>query len=114
MLIVIMNNHVYNESRDRNLNNGGLFLELGRDYNGYLGSPDVDFTKIAEAYSLKGEKVRNAGELVPALQRSLRTMRDGKAVVLDIEIAPDGPHLSQDTWYQRHSIADIRRKRLNA
>jgi thiamine pyrophosphate-dependent acetolactate synthase large subunit-like protein len=111
MLIVIMNNHVYNESRDRNLNNGGLFLELGRDYNGYLGNPDVDFTKLAEAYSLKGEKVRNAGELAPALQRALRTMRDGKAVVLDIEIAPDGPHLTQDTWYQRHSIADIRKKR---
>lgn len=114
MLIVIMNNRVYNESRDRNLNNGGFFLELGKDYNGYLGDPDVDYTKIAEAYSLKGEKVRNASDLAPALQRAVRTMRDGKAVVLDINIAPDGPHLSQDTWYQRHSIAEIRKKRLNA
>lgn len=113
MLIVIMNNLVYNESRDRNLNNGGLFLEAGRDYNGYLGDPNVDYTKIAEAYSLKGEKVKTAADLAPALQRSLRHMRDGKAVVLDVDIAPDGPHMAQEHWYQKHSIAEIRKKRLN-
>jgi thiamine pyrophosphate-dependent acetolactate synthase large subunit-like protein len=114
MLIVIMNNRVYNESRDRNLNNSRFFLELGRDYNGYLGDPDVDYAKIAEAYSLKSEKVRSAGDLAPALQRAVRTMRDGKAVVLDIDIAPDGPRLSQERWYQRHSIAEIRRQRQRA
>jgi thiamine pyrophosphate-dependent acetolactate synthase large subunit-like protein len=110
MLIVIMNNHTYNESRARNMNSGGLFLDLGRDYNGYLGNPDVDFSRIAEAYSLKGEKVRTAGELAPALQRAVRTMRDGKAVVLDVEIATDGPEMTQETWYQKHSIADIRKR----
>jgi hypothetical protein len=41
-------------------------------------------------------------------------MRDGKAVVLDIDIAPDGPALSQPTWYQRYSLAEIRKKKLNA
>lgn len=113
MLIVIMNNRLYNESRDRNMNQGGLLLDAGKDYNGYLGDPNVDYTKIAEAYSLKGEKVRGPGDLAPALQRSLRHMRDGKAVVLDIDLAPDGPPLTQGTWYQRHSIAEIRKKRLN-
>ena len=114
MLIVIMNNHRYNESRARNMNNGGPLLEAGRDYNGYLGDPDVDYVKIAEAYNLKGEKVRTAAELPAAMQRSLRHMKDGKAVILDVEIAADGPVMSQDTWYQKHSIADIRRKRQNA
>jgi thiamine pyrophosphate-dependent acetolactate synthase large subunit-like protein len=114
MLIVIMNNRVYNESRDRNLNSGGFFLEAGKDYNSYLGDPNVEYTKIAEAYGLKGEKVRTPGELAPALQRCLRHMRDGKAVVLDIDVAPDGPHLAQEHWYQRHSIAEIRKKKLNA
>ena len=70
-------------------------------------------TKIAEAYGLKGEKVKNARDLAPALQRCLRSMRDGKAVVLDIDVAIDGAPLSQGTWYQRHSIAEIRKKRLN-
>ena len=113
MLIVIMNNHTYNESRARNMLNGGALYEAGRDFNGYLGDPNVEFTKIAEAYGLKGEKVTRAGDLAPALQRCLRSMRDGKAVVLDIDVAVDGAPISQPTWYQRHSIADIRKKRLN-
>jgi thiamine pyrophosphate-dependent acetolactate synthase large subunit-like protein len=113
MLIVIMNNHSYNESRARNMLNGGVFYEAGKDFNGYLGDPDVEYTKIAEAYGLKGEKVKNARDLAPALQRCLRSMREGKAVVLDIDVAIDGAPLSQGNWYQRHSIAEIRRKRLN-
>jgi benzoylformate decarboxylase len=113
MLIVIMNNHSYNESRARNMLNGGVLFDAGKDFNGYLGDPDVEYTKIAEAYGLKGEKVKNATELVPALQRCLRSMRDGKAVVLDINVAIDGAPLSQGTWYQRYSIAEIRKKRLN-
>jgi thiamine pyrophosphate-dependent acetolactate synthase large subunit-like protein len=114
MLIVILNNRLYNESRDRNMQNGGYFYEAGRDFNGYLGDPNVEYAKIAEAYGLKGEKVKTAGDLPAALQRCLKSMRDGKAVVLDIDIAPDGPTLSQGTWYQRHSIADIRKKRLTS
>jgi thiamine pyrophosphate-dependent acetolactate synthase large subunit-like protein len=114
MLIVIMNNRLYNESRDRNMLNGGPLYEAGKDFNGYLGDPNVEYTKIAEAYNLKGEKVKNASDLAPALQRCLRNMRDGKAVVLDIDIAPDGPTLSQGTWYQRYSLAEIRKKKRNA
>lgn len=114
MLIVIMNNLSYNESRDRNMLNGGVFYELGKDFNGYLGDPSVDYTKIAEAYGLKGEKIKTSSELPAALQRCLRSMRDGKAVVLDISVAPDGAPLKEPNWYQRYSLADIRRKRLNA
>ena len=113
MLIVIMNNHSYNESRARNMLNGGTFYEAGKDFNGYLGDPNVEYTKIAEAYGLKGEKVTRAGDLAGALQRCLRSMRDGKAVVLDVDVAVDGAPISQPTWYQRHSIAEIRKKRLN-
>ena len=110
MLIVIMNNHLYNETRARNMNGGGRFFEEGRDYNGYLGDPNVDFAKIGEAYGLRGERVKTASELVPALERALHSMRDGKAVLMDIEVEEDGPSLSQPTWYQRHSIAEIQRK----
>jgi thiamine pyrophosphate-dependent acetolactate synthase large subunit-like protein len=114
MLIVIMNNSSYNESRNRNLNNGGVFLENERDYNGHLGNPDVAYVKIAEAYGLKGERVETAADLAPALKRAVASMRDGKAVLLDINAAKDGPTLSGGTWYQKYSIADIRKKRLNA
>jgi thiamine pyrophosphate-dependent acetolactate synthase large subunit-like protein len=113
MLIVVMNNGVYNDSRARNMSNGGLLFENGKDLTGHLGNPDVDFTKLAEAYSLRAEKVLAPGDLAPALQRALRNMRDGKAVLLDIKIKPDGQPLSDATWYQRHSIAEIRKKKLN-
>lgn len=114
LLIVIMNNRVYNESRDRNMQNGGHFYEIGRDFDGYLGDPNVEYGKIAEAYGLTGVKVKAAADLPAGLQQCLKSMRDGKAVVLDIDIAPDGPVLSQSTWYQRYSIADIRKKRLTS
>jgi thiamine pyrophosphate-dependent acetolactate synthase large subunit-like protein len=114
MLIVIMNNRSYNESRNRNLNNGGVFLEAERDYNGHLGNPDVAYVKIAEAYGLKGERVETAADLAPALKRAVANMRDGRAVLLDVNAAKDGPTLSGGTWYQKYSIADIRKKRLNA
>ena len=52
LLIVIMNNLSYNESRDRNMLNGGVFYNAGKDFNGYLGDPIVDYSKIAEAYGI--------------------------------------------------------------
>ena len=108
MLIVVMNNHAYNDSRVRNVEDGGSLPAAGRDMTGYLGKPDVDFSKIAEAYGLSGEKVRTPQELAPALERSIRSMKDGRAVVLDIETKPDGQALKESNWYQRHSIAEIR------
>jgi thiamine pyrophosphate-dependent acetolactate synthase large subunit-like protein len=114
MLIVIMNNHSYNETRARNHDTGGYLFEAGKDYNGHLGNPDVDFAKIAEAFGLRGEKVRSAAELAPALQRSLRSMRDGKPALLDIDVDTDAPALRDSTWYQRHSIAEIYRRNRTA
>jgi benzoylformate decarboxylase len=114
MLIVILNNHSYNDSRVRNMLNGGAsggaLHAAGKDYNSYLGDPDVDFTRIAEAFSLRGEKVRTPGELGPALKRSVASMRDGKAVVLDVEIATDTQPMSQGTWHQPYSIVEVGRQ----
>ncbi|MBI4463350.1 MAG: thiamine pyrophosphate-binding protein [Acidobacteria bacterium] len=110
MLIVIMNNHVYNDSLVRNMRAGGLQFQEGKSLTSYLGSPDVDFAKMAEAYSLKGETVRTPGELAPALQRAIRSMRDGKAVLLDLHVSPEG-QLSDSTWHQRYSIAEVRNKK---
>ena len=111
MLIVIMNNHSYNESRARNMLNGASSMRPARTSMA-IWETRTWSTKIAEAYGLKGEKVKNARDLAPALQRCLRSMRDGKAVVLDIDVAIDGAFEPGDR-YQRHSIAEIRKKRLN-
>lgn len=109
LLLVIMNNRGYNATRIRAVSNGGILVKAGVDFTSYLGSPDVDFTKIAEAYGLRGEKVRTPDELAPALQRALRSMQDGKAVLMDIDVAREG-YLSESTWYPRYSIAESRKK----
>jgi thiamine pyrophosphate-dependent acetolactate synthase large subunit-like protein len=114
MLIVILNNRSYNDSRVRNMLNagaaGGVLHAEGRDYSSYLGDPHVDFTKFAEAFRLRGEKVRTPAELAPALRRSVASMRDGKAVVLDIDIAPDAQPMNQSSWYQPYSIVEAGRQ----
>jgi len=110
MLIVIMNNRGYNDTRNRAMMAGGTLAQAGVDFTSYLGSPDIDFTKIAEAYSIKSEKVKTPGDLAPALQRAVRNMRDGKPVLLDISVGPEG-YLTESTWYQRYSIAEIRNKK---
>ena len=109
LLMVIMNNHCYNETRNRNLSSAGRQYQTGKDLTSYLGHPDVDFTKIAAAYGIRGEKVRDPNDLGPALQRAVRNMREGRAVLMDIEVKPDGI-LSESTWYPRHSVAEIRKK----
>ena len=56
MLIVIFNNHVYNESRDRNMQNGGHFYEEGKDFDGYLGAPNVEYTQNRGSLRLERRK----------------------------------------------------------
>ncbi len=109
LLVVVLNNHSYNETRNRNLGYGGSQYQEQKDMTSYLGSPDVDFTKIAAGYGIQGEKVANPGDLAPALQRAIRQMRGGKPFVLDVEVARDGI-LHENTWHPQVSIAEMRRK----
>jgi benzoylformate decarboxylase len=113
MLIVIMNNYSYNETRSRNLTAGGRQFQTGRELTSYLGDPKVDFSKIAEGYSIKGEKVRTPGDLVAGLQRALRTMKDGRPYLLDVDVAPDSI-MADSTWHPGFSIAQLGNRRKNS
>ena len=104
ILIVVMNNHCYNETRSRNLGGAGRQFQTGQELTSFLGDPHVDFTKIGEAYSIKGAKVGNPDELTAALQTAVETMRDGRPFILDVEVAPDGV-MSETTWHPYFSIA---------
>jgi len=103
LLIIIINNHSYNETRNRNLGFGGEQYLEQKDLTSYLGSPDVDYVKIAEAYGLRGEHVANLHELKPALGRAFESMREGRAVLLDVETQRDGI-ASDSTYYPRYSV----------
>ncbi|MFB3068479.1 MAG: thiamine pyrophosphate-binding protein [Acidobacteriota bacterium] len=110
VLIVVMNNHSYNETRNRNLSFGGRQFQTGKDLTSYLGDPDVDFSKIAAAYNIKGEKIFDPDDLGPALQRAVKTMREGRPYLLDLEVERDGI-FSENTWRSPFSIAQLRNQR---
>ena len=110
VLIVVMNNHSYNETRNRNLSFGGTQFKTGKDLTSYLGDPDVDFSKIAAAYNIKGEKIFDPDDLGPALQRAVKTMREGRPYLLDLEVERDGI-FSENTWRSPFSIAQLRNQR---
>ena len=111
ILVVVMNNHSYNETRNRNLAAfTGRQFQTGKDLTSYLGDPDVDFAKIAEAFGIKGEKVHDPQELGSALQRAVKTMKDGRPYLLDLEVERDGI-FAESTWHSEFSVAGLRSKK---
>jgi benzoylformate decarboxylase len=107
VLTVIFNNRSYEEVRWNIMGAGGASGKAGRDYIGYLGDPDVDFTKLAAAYNIPGATVRNTDELRPAIQRAIKTMRDGRPFMLDVLIQNTGVG-AEVTWYPKFSLAKER------
>jgi thiamine pyrophosphate-dependent acetolactate synthase large subunit-like protein len=112
MLFVIMNNHSYNETRNRTLANGGSQFQLGRDMTSYLGDPDVDFAKIAAGYNIQGEKVGDPDSLRKGLKRAVDTIHGGRPFLLDVEVERDGI-FADSTWHPDLSIAG-RGKKINS
>ena len=80
ILIVVMNNHSYNETRNRNLGANGRQFQTGKDLTSYLGDPDVDFTKIAAAFGIAGQKVLDPKDLGPAIPAGLEDHAGWKAI----------------------------------
>jgi thiamine pyrophosphate-dependent acetolactate synthase large subunit-like protein len=109
VLNVIFNNRSYEEVRWNIMGAGGASGKARRDYIGYLGDPDVDFTKLAAAYNIDGAVVRNTDELRPAIQRAIKTMRDGRPFMLDVRIATVGVG-KEVTWYPKFSLAKERER----
>jgi thiamine pyrophosphate-dependent acetolactate synthase large subunit-like protein len=109
MLFIIMNNHSYNETRNRTLANGGAQFQLGRDMTSYLGDPDVDFAKIAAAYNIQGEKVGDPDSLRKGLKRAVDTIYGGRPFLLDVEVERDGI-LADSTWHPDLSITALGKK----
>ncbi|HWP44264.1 MAG TPA: thiamine pyrophosphate-binding protein [Blastocatellia bacterium] len=110
VITIILNNRSYNEPRQRIMAKMGKAGETGKDMACYLGSPDVDFAKIATGFGIKGEVVANPGDIRPALERAIRSTRDGRPYLLDVLVARSGIG-AESTWYPRYSVAE-QRKRL--
>jgi len=111
VMTVVLNNRCYEETRWQILNRGGRAGQANRDYISYLGDPDVDFTKLASAYSIPGAVVSNSEQLRPAIQKGLRTLKDGRPFMLDVRTRTLGVG-ANSTWYPDYSVANERTRKV--
>lgn len=107
IMTVICNNRSYEEVRWNIMGAGGASGKADRDYISYLGDPDVDFTKLASAYNIDGAVVKHTDELGPAIDRGIKTIRDGRPFMLDVRLQNTGAG-AEVTWYPKFSLAKER------
>jgi benzoylformate decarboxylase len=109
--VIVLNNHSYNNERNRIWNGAGRQFEAALDMTCYNGSPDVDYAKAAGAFGVEGETVKEPGALGGAFSRAKAAMVEGRPYLLDIHIKREGlGAVSQ--WYPPYSIADTRTRRV--
>jgi thiamine pyrophosphate-dependent acetolactate synthase large subunit-like protein len=111
VITVVFNNRSYNEPRQRIMGKMGRQGETGKDIACYLGSPDVDFARVASGFGIGGEVVANPGDTRPALDRAIKATRDGKPYVLDVLLERSGIG-AESTWYPPYSIAKQRTRQV--
>ncbi len=107
VIVIVFNNRSYNEPRQRILGKMGRQGQTGKDMACYLGSPDVDFPRIASGFGIQGEVVSNPDQIRPALNRAIKTTRDGRPYVLDVLVERSGIG-ADSNWYPAYSVAQRR------
>jgi len=111
IITIVCNNRSYDGPRNNIMMKGGRSQQENKDMICYLGNPDVEFSDLARAYGIRGERVGNPTELKPALQRAIATTREGRPYLLDVLIARTG--LAADSsWYPRYSVAQSRTRKV--
>jgi benzoylformate decarboxylase len=111
VMVVILNNGSYEATRWRIMARGTAAGAAGRDYISHLGNPDIDFRGIAAAFNIPAETVRNTDQLRPAIQKGLRTLKDGRPFLLDVRTRTTGAG-AELSWYPKYSVAGQRNRQV--
>jgi thiamine pyrophosphate-dependent acetolactate synthase large subunit-like protein len=85
--------------------------QTGKDMYCYLGSPDVDFARLAAGFGVRGEAVSSPAELRPALTRAIKATREGKPYLLDVLVERSGIG-AESTWFPAYSVAQRRSRQV--
>jgi benzoylformate decarboxylase len=109
--VMVLNNHSYNNERNRIWNSAGRQFEAARDMTCYLGDPDVDYTKAAGAFGVEGETVKEPDGLKGAFARAKSAMVEGRPYLLDIHIKREGLGAMSE-WHPPYSLADLRSRKV--
>jgi benzoylformate decarboxylase len=112
IILVVFNNRSYNETRTRmfRVQHNGRQYQEGIDMLSHLGNPDVDFTGLAAAFGIKGEKVESPDKLRAAFQRAVRATRDGRPYLVDVIIERSGAG-AEVSRFPSFSLAESRSRR---
>ncbi len=111
VMTVVLNNHSYNNERNRIWHFGGRQFKTGRDMTCYLGNPDVDYAKAADAFGVEGEVVKEPDKLKDAIGRAKRAVAEGRPYLLDVHTWRDGVGAAS-TWHPPYSVADLRTRKV--
>jgi thiamine pyrophosphate-dependent acetolactate synthase large subunit-like protein len=109
--VIVLNNHSYNNERNRIWNAAGRQFESARDMTCYNGDPDVDCAKAASAFGVEGEAVKQPEQLKDAFGRAKRAIVEGRPYLLDIHIKREGLGAVSE-WYPPYSLADLRTRKV--
>jgi thiamine pyrophosphate-dependent acetolactate synthase large subunit-like protein len=108
---IVLNNHSYNNERNRIWNSAGRQFETARDMTCYNGDPDVDFAKAASAFGVEGETVKEPAVIKEALARAKTATVEGRPYLLDIHIKREGIGAMSE-WHPSYSLADQRTRKV--
>jgi thiamine pyrophosphate-dependent acetolactate synthase large subunit-like protein len=111
VLTVILDNRTYEETRWQIMGHMGPAGQNNRDYISQLTRPVVAYTKLAEAYGIKGELVENSEDLKPAIARALKTLKDGRPYLLDVHLKTFGVG-AENPWQPTFSLASTRTRNV--
>jgi len=109
--VMVLNNHSYNNERNRIWNSAGRQFEAARDMTCYLGDPDVSYSKAAEAFGVEAETVKEPAALKAAFNRAKTAMVEGRPYLLDIHIQREGLGAVSE-WHPPYSLADLRTRKV--
>ena len=109
--LIVLNNHSYNDERNRMMRGGGRMFETGRDMTCYLGDPEIDYVKAASAYGVEGQAVTESSGIRPALERAKRATAQGSPYLLDVHVERRGI-AATSTWHPPFSIEALRRRKV--
>ena len=109
--VIVLNNHSYNNERNRIWNAAGQQFESARDMTCYNGDPDVDCAKAAQAFGVEGEAVKEPEKLKDAFARAKSATVEGRPYLLDIHVKREGLGAVSE-WHPAYSLADLRTRKV--
>jgi thiamine pyrophosphate-dependent acetolactate synthase large subunit-like protein len=109
ILVIVVNNHSYNNERNRMWAGRGRQFETGQDMTCYLGDPNISFARMAESFGVEAERVDDPAKLRGSLLRGKRATADGRPYLLDIDTERRG-NGSASEWHSPFTIAQLRRR----